>query len=342
MSYDYYLPDTAITSMAVDGKAVYAYVQIMSGALVECEGSLDGNPELYIFEQHNHVMARFRDKKPLDDAPKLFTPLAAAYLGDARYLFYVDDNNYLRDRYISPQARNKWVAGRLFSDRGIKVAQYSKLAAITVPNRWGTSICVYYQILGEDAAIESVNFKEGQSRREVDTRRVTDPPPYGTSLTAVLARDGIQLNKAVPFDPNSSLPVVYLQWHSLELAHAQGKGTVRRMEDLKLRFAPHTSLSVVDDISGLQYFYTSSDDNYVRRVIIKNNGQMEFDTLATPTPRSALAAVRVKPGKVVLFYQALEKETSEKVLLFGLTLSHSGGAWDGKPGRPAPPAKELR
>ncbi|RYP20745.1 hypothetical protein DL765_002625 [Monosporascus sp. GIB2] len=340
MSYDYYLPDTGITSMAVDGKLVYAYVQIMNGALVECEGSLDGNPELYVFEQHNHVMGRFRDKRPLDDAPKLFTPLAAAYLGDARV--GVTYNSFVVPVDAADlETRNKWVAGRLFSDRGIKVAHYSNLAAITVPNKWGTSICVYYQTPGEDAAIESVNFKQGQSRWEVDTRRVTDPPLYGTSLTAVLARDGIQLNKSVPFDPNSSLPVVYLQWHSLELAHAQGK-EVRRMEDLKLKFAPHTSLSAVDDIGGLQYFYTSADDNYVRRVIIKSNGQMEFDTLATPTPRSALAAVRVKPGKVVLFYQALEKETTEKILLFGLTLTNSGGVWDGKPGRPAPAAKELR
>lgn len=114
------------------------------------------------------------------------------------------------------------------------------------------------------------------------------------------------------------------------------------MEDLKLKFAPHTSLTAVDDIGGLQYFYTSSDDNFIRRVIVKNNGQMEFDTLATPTPRSAIAAVRVKPGKVVLFYQALEKETSEKVLLFGLTLTASGGIWDGKQNRPAPAAQELR
>ena len=137
----------------------------------------------------------------------------------------MDDKNYLRDRYISPQTNNKWVAGSLFSDRAILVAQYSKLAAITVSNRWGDSICVYYQAPGIDAAIESVNFKYGQQKWEVETRRVTDPPLYGTSLTAVLARDGIQLDKSVPFDKDS-LPVVYLQWHSLELAHAQGKGMV--------------------------------------------------------------------------------------------------------------------
>jgi len=108
---------------------------------------------------------------------------------------------------------------------GIKCAQYSKLAAITVDNTWGSSICIYYQTPDEDAAIKSANFKLGQQYWQVDTNRVTDPPLYGTSLTAVMARDGIQLNKQAPFDANSSLPVVYLQWHSLELAHAQGKGT---------------------------------------------------------------------------------------------------------------------
>jgi len=114
------------------------------------------------------------------------------------------------------------------------------------------------------------------------------------------------------------------------------------MDDMKLKFAPHTSLSAVDANGGLQYFYTSSEDNFIRRVIIKNSIQMEFDTLVTPTPRSALAAVRVKPNKVVLFYQALEATTSEKVLLFALTLSESNGVWDGGETCRAPEAKELR
>ena len=70
--------------MAKDGTDVYAYVQIMNGSLVECQGTMEGNPELYIFEQHNHVLSRYRDKKVLPDAAKLFTPLAAAYLGPSR------------------------------------------------------------------------------------------------------------------------------------------------------------------------------------------------------------------------------------------------------------------
>lgn len=81
MAFDYYLPDTSITSMAKGGKDVYAYVQIMSGALVECQGTVD---DVYIFDQNNHVLSRYRNKQIVPDAPKLFTPLAAAYLGDDR------------------------------------------------------------------------------------------------------------------------------------------------------------------------------------------------------------------------------------------------------------------
>ena len=114
------------------------------------------------------------------------------------------------------------------------------------------------------------------------------------------------------------------------------------MEDLKLKFAPHTSLSAVDDNGVLQYFYTSSEDNFIKRVIVRSNNKTEFDTMATPTPRSSIAAVRVKPGKVVLFYQVLGKETREKVLLFGLTLSESGGVWNGMSNNPAPATTELR
>ena len=73
----------------------------------------------------------------------------------------------------------------------------------------GTSICLYYQSPDEDGAINFVNFKLGSSSWQKDTTRVTDPPLYGTSLTVVLARDGIQIDKQVLFDPDG-LPIVYL------------------------------------------------------------------------------------------------------------------------------------
>jgi hypothetical protein len=117
------------------------------------------------------------------------------------------------------------------------------------------------------------------------------------------------------------------------------------MEDWKLHFAPHTSLSAVDNEGGLQYFYTSAKDNFIRRVIINDQGKMDYSpNLATPTPRSAIAAVSVKKGKVMLFYQALEDRITEKVLLFGVLLSHSNGVWDGSASRAlaADAAVELR
>ena len=82
---DYYLPDTAITAMTVECKHDSAYVQIMTGALVEYEGVLEGNigPEIYAFEQNNPVMARYRRGKEFKDSLKLYAPLAAAYLKDA-------------------------------------------------------------------------------------------------------------------------------------------------------------------------------------------------------------------------------------------------------------------
>jgi hypothetical protein len=274
-----------------------------------------------------------------------------------QYVFYVDDDNSIRDLRRGPDTDGEWVPGKLRSDLGLKAAPYSKLAAITMTNRWGTTISIYYQANDKDASIKSANFKQGQANWATDTTRVTDPPLFGTSLSAVKAREGLQIDQQKPFNVDSSLPVVYLQWHSLEMAHSQGSGTalfkicltfivVLRMQDLGLKFAPHTSLTAIDDRGSLQYFYTSAENNNIKRVIFGNDindiKKAQFDTLATPTPRSAITAVLVKPGKVVLFYQALDKETTGKVLIVALTLSESGGVWNGKPDRPAPAVTELR
>jgi hypothetical protein len=74
-----------------------------------------------------------------------------------QYVFYVDDNNILH--HVTPNADGFWDAGNLITDipGPIKVAAYSKLAAIT---RSGASILVYYQSSDKDATIRSVSFKE--------------------------------------------------------------------------------------------------------------------------------------------------------------------------------------
>jgi hypothetical protein len=147
-----------------------------------------------------------------------------------QYLFYVDDDNIVR--HVTPGPEGEWIPGNLITDipEPIKCAAYSKLAAITFSNRSGTSIMVYYQCPDKNAAIKSVNFKE-RPVPPVPPVRVTDPPLYGTSLTAVLPRPGLQVDQSKPFNAETSLPVVYLQWHSLEMAHSQGSGTLSSISD---------------------------------------------------------------------------------------------------------------
>lgn len=328
-----YLPDTSITALAKDSK-VYMYIQLMNGEVQEYYGEIKGTQDIYTQDKRQTatVLVRYQDEDtPYPDGPKFYTPLAAAFLGDTRYLFYVDDNNNLRDYKKGPARGDDWVAGSLYSDLGYKCAQYSKLTAASVTNTWGTSICLYYQSNEKDAAIKQVNFKLGQPRWQVDTTRVTDPPLYGTSLAAVRPRDGLVVDKSQP-DAVKGLPVVYLQLDTLQLAHAQGS-LVQPMEHYKNKFAPHTSLSAVDPNGGLQYFYTSTDNNVIRRVIFKSHTEQQYDTLGTPTPRSAIAAVCAKANKVVLFYQAYNPKP-ERVQLYAMTLSEIGGYWDGIPSKP--------
>jgi hypothetical protein len=135
-------------------------------------------------------------------------------------LFYVSDDNILRDHVGS--ASGTWKAGTL-SAQAIKVAAYSKLAAIRMTNPQGVEfIFVYYQKPTPDAAITSINLQRG-GVWSASNLRVTDPPLFGTSLTAVLPRPGILVEKKD--DPNARLPVVYLQMDSLGMGHFQSSGT---------------------------------------------------------------------------------------------------------------------
>lgn len=82
----HYLPDTALTSLAI-GKEVYTYAQTEEGGLIECRGhlkSVGGVADIYSYSFTNHVIARYEDEAVAVDAPKLFTPLAAAYIGSTR------------------------------------------------------------------------------------------------------------------------------------------------------------------------------------------------------------------------------------------------------------------
>ena len=83
-----YLPNTALTSIAV-GLKIYAYAQEYHGALLEARGQLqdnDGKSNVYYAGGRNSigVTTRWRAKKLQTGAPKLFTPLAAAAIGNIR------------------------------------------------------------------------------------------------------------------------------------------------------------------------------------------------------------------------------------------------------------------
>lgn len=81
-----YLPDTALTSLAI-GKEVYTYAQTEEGELIECRGQMKlvrGVADIYSYMFTSHVIARHEDDEVAVDAPKLFTPLAAAYIGSTR------------------------------------------------------------------------------------------------------------------------------------------------------------------------------------------------------------------------------------------------------------------
>lgn len=73
-----YLPDTAITTLSI-GSNIYTYAQKYEGFLTECRGELQNGK--YSYEGQADVLARYSGQAVRAKAPKLFTPLAAAYIG---------------------------------------------------------------------------------------------------------------------------------------------------------------------------------------------------------------------------------------------------------------------
>lgn len=125
-----------------------------------------------------------------------------------------------------------WPTQSGLSQLAVRCAHYSQLTAITISRNNFQAICLYYQTPAKDAAIEMVSISSKNSRwvRGVPDMtpnppppavppRVVDPPLYGTSLTAVPVRKGLEVVSG------STLPVIYLQWDSLALAHSQESRT---------------------------------------------------------------------------------------------------------------------
>ena len=90
--------------------------------------------------------------------------------------------------------------------------------------------------------------------------------------------------------------------------------------------SPHTSLTVVDDGYNLYCFYIAND-NVVRMIRIEEGKATKVvEKVATPTPRSGIAAVMPLQHKdrIVLFYQVWDAGKAEKVDIKAKTLCKKG------------------
>ncbi|PUU72515.1 hypothetical protein B9Z19DRAFT_1009408 [Tuber borchii] len=320
-----FLPDTSLTSL-VTGNKIYTYAQTQSGSLLELEGNLeriDAPVDTYSYDRSTRVVRRYQNDRITNNAPKFFTPLAAADFTpmksaqkDTRCLFYVDDSNILRSM-VSERGTN-WKEGSL-SQLTVNVAHYSSLAATTVSNDLYNVICISYQLPDKSAAIKMVSYSGRDQRWVRTTPDLRDPPLYGTSLTAVLPRPGILVAPAGT--PEARLPVlstlIFITNTTTEPAEIPGFEVDRR----PLVFSPHTSLTAVDDGTRLYCIFKSNggDIKMIEIVNGRPNVPEKFDQI-NPTPRSAIAAC-LSPSKtqIILFYQSLNKETM-KIDLWGLTL----------------------
>jgi hypothetical protein len=146
-----------------------------------------------------------------------------------QYLFYVDDNNIVRG---VNSTNTHWPEVPGLSALSIRCAHYSQLTAITISKNNFQAICLYYQSPDRDAAIEMIGCS---TKNKIWVKgvpdmtpfppppapppRVVDPPLYGTSITAVPMRNGLEVIR------DSAMPVVYLQWDTLALAHSQESRT---------------------------------------------------------------------------------------------------------------------
>ncbi|KAF2642928.1 hypothetical protein P280DRAFT_547182 [Massarina eburnea CBS 473.64] len=254
----------------------------------------------------NNVAPCQEGSLPTIRTPKLFTPLAAARIGSTRFLFYVDENNMVRGVQSTDTPQPPWKEEPSLSAMQIHCAHYSQLAASTLEKSNAQTICLYYQTANQNGAIQMLRYsnttEKWDSEDTESTPTVFDDLLRGTSITALPMRSGLH----APLD--SPLPVVYLQSKTLKLAHSQGN-QVEIMRSLGLTFAPNTSFAIVDDGHNLCFFYTSSHSNHLKSIVIKDGKASTPWKVATPTPRSAIAAVRPTKDRIVLFYQSLNCET---------------------------------
>ena len=142
-----------------------------------------------------------------------------------RYVFYVDDENYLCDVYTS--ADGSWIEGELrkkAQKSGWRCAAYSKLAAIKVTNEDNVDfVCVYFQDMAETGEIRVVHHGPFFGWEERDAP-IEDPPLYGTSLSVVPAQPGIEVGQQSQKLARVR-PAIFFQYDNLSLASSQDEGS---------------------------------------------------------------------------------------------------------------------
>ena len=195
-----FLANTALAAIFVSKDAIYTYAQAVNGQLVEIKGQIaattDSDLANYSVTGNRTFISPTNPTKKDAKPAKRFTPLAAApkggrvsgllllperkLTGYKRYLFYVNNADYLCDVY---EEGGSWSSGKLL-DKKWKYAAYSKLAAVKIVNADGADIiCFYYQNADDSGSIQTVNVS-GDDCWAVGNPRLCDPPLLGTALAA--------------------------------------------------------------------------------------------------------------------------------------------------------------
>jgi hypothetical protein len=319
------LPNTGIAATYVKKNAVYTYAQAAQdasdspGALLEIHGAIicgnDTTKDLEIYVPRTlpqPIGLTEKDKVP----PKLFTPLAAAWMihwtskSLRRYVFYVNKDNILCDIY---EENGRWYEGDLRKFKGgIKCAAYSKLAATRTRNAAQADfICVFYQNCDDSGSIESVCISH--MGYNCGPAPLSDPPLVGTALAAVPPVAGIKSTSGT-----DEQAVVFFQFNTLVLASSQDDKTPEYtpyiVEPKYKSLSGHAYLAAVEDTKDVWCFWTS-DDNYIRFLPVNTKPlplpeRVGLDQTAVPTsPIAAILTQDTTRELIILFY--LIRETDE-------------------------------
>ncbi|KAK4185475.1 hypothetical protein QBC35DRAFT_556322 [Podospora australis] len=338
MSFNF-LPNTALATISIDKDNIFTYAQTYNGEIAQIKGKVNGSSYEVIGDQAGIDITK---SSAGDTAAKRFTPLAAVQstMGDynVHWLFYVDNNNYLRDAYSHDNSQ--WSEGRLYQQGKWQCASYSNLAAIKLTNYLSLDfVSLYFQDYTATGNVRVVSYNPTAGWQEGNPP-LDDPPLYGTSLAVVRPEPGIEVVHYGE-DTDTQDPVVFFQYDKLELGSSQSQGkndyATYNINDKTITLSAHAALAAVDDGTNFWAFYTA-DNNAVFRMRVDKNGAIiqprpvDLGGGITPIPGSSLAAAFVKDGttdKVVLFYLLHYediKQTTQEVNVFASVLTNTSAS----------------